>query len=79
MGSITTQATIETLKTIFCTHGLPEVIVTDNGPSFNSIQFSKQNGIRHIRSAPYHPESNGHAEPADKSLNQALRKCQPEI
>ena len=77
MGSITTQATIETLKTIFCTHGLPEVIVTDNGPSFTSIQFrefSKQNGIRHIRSAPYHPESNGLAERAVQIFKSSIKK-----
>ena len=44
---------------------LPEIVVTDNGSNFASKEFEdflKQNGIRHIRTAPYHPASNGLAE-----------------
>ncbi len=47
--------TIEKLRIIFATHGLPRKIVTDNGPSFTSNQFMSKNGILHI-TAPHHAE-----------------------
>ena len=48
-------------------HGLPERIVTDNGPQFTSQEFKEfleKNGITHIPVAPYHPSSNGQDERA---------------
>ena len=59
------QSTIEKLRFIFSTHGLPEVLVSDNGTSFTSAEFAaftKANGIRRLRIVPYHPASNGLAE-----------------
>ncbi|XP_043245742.1 uncharacterized protein LOC122393604 isoform X2 [Amphibalanus amphitrite] len=50
------------LCTIF---GLPDTVVTDNGPAFvgrEFQQFVKRNGIRHVTTAPHHPASNGLAE-----------------
>lgn len=75
--SATSNATIEHLRSIFSTHGLPEVIVTDNGSVFTSSEFEefmKFNGIRHIRTAPYHPASNGQAERAVKVFKEGLKK-----
>ena len=48
----TSAATIEHLRSIFATHGLPEMLVSDNGSAFTSSEFegfTKQNGIRHVR------------------------------
>ena len=52
-SAIVTQA----LKTWFAQFGLPEMVVTDNGPGFASEEFEvflQNNGIKHM-SAPYHP------------------------
>ena len=38
-------------------------------------QFLKANGIRHARSAPYHPATNGLAERAVQSVKEGLRKA----
>ena len=76
MGSTTTAKMIEVLRKIFARNGLPEQVVTDNGPQFVSeefAQFVKENGIEHTRSAPYHPASNGLAERFVKSLKTALK------
>ena len=43
---------LEQLRTLFGTHGIPEVLVTDNGTPFTSAkfaEFTKNNGIRHGR------------------------------
>ena len=65
--SFTSQATIEKLWLIFSTHGLPEVLVSDNGTCFTSEEFAafvRANGVKHLTSAPYHPAANGLAERA---------------
>ena len=77
MSSITSAKTIEVLRSVFATHGIPRTIVTDNGSSFTSEEFRSfvtKNGIRHITSAPYHPSSNGQAERAVQTLKQGIRR-----
>ena len=41
--------------------GLPKQLVSDNSPQFTSDDvavFTRENGVQHIRTAPYHPASN---------------------
>uniref|UniRef100_A0A674MJN5 Integrase catalytic domain-containing protein n=1 Tax=Takifugu rubripes TaxID=31033 RepID=A0A674MJN5_TAKRU len=62
----------------FSNHGLPELIVSDNGTCFTSIEFKeflKKNGIRHVTSAPYHAASNGLAERAVQTFKRMMKKC----
>ena len=76
MSSTTAVKTIEVLRTMFARYGLPEQIVTDNGPQFVATEFKtfmKENGVRHIRSAPYHPASNGQVERLVQTYKQALK------
>ena len=76
MSSTTTTATIAVLRKLFAAYGLPLQVVTDNGPQFISDEFAgfmRGNGIRHIKSAPYHPATNGLAERFVQSLKQALK------
>ena len=77
MNMSTSSATIEKLRMAFATHGLPDILVTDNGSNFMSKEFEeflKQNGIRHIRTAPYHPASNGQAERAVQTFKEEMKK-----
>jgi transposase InsO family protein len=77
MQSITTTKTVEKLLNVFATHGLPQMVVTDNGPSFTSSEFKdfmSRNGIKHTTSSPYHPSSNGLAERAVQSFKRAIEK-----
>ena len=77
MRTITANRTIDELRLIFAEHGLPEEIVSDNGPQFTSDEFSKflkQNNVKHTLSPPYHPQSNGAAERAVRVVKEALIK-----
>ena len=76
MKKTTAEKTITILRRLFSTHGLPEQIVTDNGPQFTSDEFAvflKANGIKHIRSSPYHPSSNGAAERFVRTFKEAMK------
>ena len=78
MQTITARRTVTVLRDTFVRFGLPTQLVTDNGPQFASDEFAlfmKANGIRHIRTAPYHPSSNGLAERAVGTIKNALRSC----
>ena len=73
--SATTKTTVEKLRKIFSTHGILEKLVSDNGSVFTSQEFTdfvKSNGIDHIKTAPYHPSSNGLAERTVQALKKGL-------
>ena len=75
--SATSILTIEKLRIAFATHGLPEKIVTDNGSVFTSAEFTEfteKNGLRHIRTSPYHPASNRLAERAIQSFKHGVSR-----
>lgn len=76
----TTSATaIRLLRSVFATHGLCEVLVSDNGTSFtsNDMQnFLKANNIRHVTTAPYHPATNGLAERMVQTIKRKLNKME---
>ena len=76
MTTTTASATLDMLRQWFSCHGIPEQVVTDNGTQFTSEAFAiftKMNGIKHVRSAPYHPASNGLAERFVQSLKRSLQ------
>ena len=77
MNVATSYATIEELRRMFAAHGLPEVLVSDNGTAFSSgelLELTKRNGIRHVKTAPYHPSSNGQVERAVQTFKEAIKK-----
>jgi len=75
---ITTSAgVINGFKSIFARHGVPEVLITDNGPQFYSGTFSSfamDYDFRHVTSSPYFAQSNGEAERAVKTVKGLLKK-----
>ena len=72
----TAEKTIEAMRTVFARLGICEEIVSDNGPPFGSADFKdflRQNGIRHVLCAPYHPASNGEAERFVRTFKKAMK------
>ncbi|XP_075728639.1 uncharacterized protein LOC119176573 isoform X2 [Rhipicephalus microplus] len=73
----TANATVDSMRTLFSRFGLPRTIVTDNGTPFTGAEFAQfvqKNGIEHIRTPPYHPQSNGLAERAVRTLKDGLKR-----
>ena len=61
MSSTTAEATIRVLRHVFAHFGLPHHLVSDNEPQFMSSEFQtfiQCNGVDHILTPPYHPNSN---------------------
>ena len=55
MTSTNAERTIDELSLTFATHGLPEEVVSDNGPQFTSTEFAEvmcKNGIKHTLVPP---------------------------
>ena len=76
MKTTSATKTIEILRAIFARNGLPRQLVSDNGPQFISDEFKQfmdSNGIKHFKSAPYHPATNGLAERFIQTMKHSLR------
>lgn len=65
MKRATSEKVVEVLETWIARHGVPRQIVTDNGTHFVNKELKslcEKYNIIHIRTAPYHPRTNGLAE-----------------
>ena len=68
---------ISILKELFSTHGIPDIIVSDNGPQFSSDafrQFATKSDFVHVTSSPKYPRANGEVERAVRTVKALLRK-----
>lgn len=77
VSSMTSLTVINALRRLFATHGLPDAVVSDNGPQFTSAEFREfleANLIRHVTSAPFHPSTNGQAERMVRTTKEALSR-----
>uniref|UniRef100_A0A9J7ZHH2 Gypsy retrotransposon integrase-like protein 1 n=1 Tax=Cyprinus carpio carpio TaxID=630221 RepID=A0A9J7ZHH2_CYPCA len=73
----TTKQVMEKLKAMFARHGVPEILVTDNGPQFAAsdfADFAKDYDFHHVTSSPHYPQSNGEAERAVRTVKTLLKK-----
>ena len=57
------------LYTLFCWHGIPKKIQTDQGKEFVSHHLFQLTGVKHVISSAYHPQTNG----LDERFNQTLQ------
>lgn len=70
------------LKSIFACHGIPEVLMSDNGPQFSGqafTNFAASYGFRLITSSLRFPQSNGEAERAVQTVKNLLKKAKAPI
>ena len=75
-GSVTARVVTDFLSSLFARWGSPNAITTDNGPQFVSSEFAtfvEERGIKHIRTAFYHPQANGGVERFNQTLKNRIR------
>ncbi|GAA51680.1 transposon Ty3-G gap-Pol polyprotein [Clonorchis sinensis] len=59
------------MRHIVINHGVPKMILTDQGPCCESEEFRsclKKLGIKRLRTAPYHPQTNGLPERNSRTI-----------
>ena len=77
LSSKTGKVIISKLKEHFATRGIPNEVVSDNGPTFNSMEFAiflRSTGVEHVTSSLLYPQSNGRVENARKTAKKLLKK-----
>ena len=73
----TSDEVIRKLKSHFARYGVPDQLVTDNGPPYNSEafrEFAREFEFEHITSSPGYPKSNGKSENAVRTAKRLVKK-----
>jgi len=67
------------MQSLFARHGIPKILVSDNGSPFNSYAFAdfvQTYGFSHTTSSPYFPQGNGKAERGVQEKQKEVFKLQ---
>ena len=68
---------IKHIKPHFARYGIPEEVISANGPQFGSAEFekfAKDFEFKHTTSSPRYPQSNGLAERTVQTIKSILKK-----
>ena len=77
LNSTTSRSIISALKDILSRLGIPETVMSDNGPQYASSEFSefsKLYDFEHITSSPLYPQSNGQVERIVQTVKRLLKQ-----
>ena len=69
---------IKETKAVFSRHGIPEKVISDNGPCYSSqeyAKFAKDWDFNHVTSSPRYPHSNGLSEKFVQTVKRILTKA----
>ena len=75
LSSIRSRSVIPALNAIFSRHGVPAILMSDNGPQYACQEMSLQSLINlsmYITSSPHFPQSNGMAKRSVKTVKSLL-------
>ena len=79
LSSTSASSVIRKLSTHFARFGIPEIVISDNGPQFSAEEFadfSRNWDFKHVTSSPGYPQSNGLAERTVQTVKRLLTKAQ---
>lgn len=84
---LTASLVVTCCKSVFARHGIPEIVMSDNGTQFGDpirnfhpgasrefAKFAEEYGFKHVTSSPKFPQSNGMAEAAVKIVKNLFKK-----
>nr|XP_054768172.1 uncharacterized protein K02A2.6-like [Lytechinus pictus] len=77
LTSTSSKAVIAICKQQFARHGVPDEVISDNGPQYASAEFHQfcvEYGVTHKTSSPRYPQSNGKSEKAVQIAKNLLKK-----
>ena len=77
LKTTTSASIIEAFKTVFSRHGIPETVMSDNGPQYASqefTEFARSYDFCHVTSSPHFPQSNGQAERTVQTVKKLLKE-----
>ena len=72
------RTVIAKTKSIFSRHGIPDNVISDNGPQYSSDeyrQFSQDYDFQHTTISPRYPQSGGLHEKTVQTVKRILEKC----
>ena len=78
LKDFSSQEKINLTKQIFGEQGIPETLISDNGPHYSSTlfkQFSREWGSEHYTSSPGYPQSNDLPECCVQVIKSAMQKA----
>lgn len=78
LSSTSADCVITHIKSFFARHGIPQSVVSDNGPQYNCRefrQFAEQYGFQHNTSSPLYPQANGKADKGVQIVKRLLKKA----
>ncbi|KAF7653482.1 hypothetical protein LDENG_00082320 [Lucifuga dentata] len=78
LSNTTSAAVITHMKSIFARHGIPHVLISDNGTPYSSQEFkafAAQYEFQHITSSPMCPQANGKAEKEAQIVKRLIKKA----
>lgn len=82
LHSLSSATVIKKFQQIFATHGIPDVLMSDNGTQFQCTEFhnfAKTYDFTQMFSSPVFPQSNGEAEAGVKIAKKILRQPNTEV
>ena len=77
LRNVTAETIVNCLIEVTARIRVPQEFLTDNGSNFMSKVMKKyysMTGIKHIRTSPYHPQTDGMVECFNATLKRLLRK-----
>lgn len=80
MSSTVAEQVISKLKSLFARFGVPDLLITDNGPQFTAhdfAEFAAEYDFEHRTTSPYFPHANGEAERAVQTAKRILKQPDP--
>ena len=77
-SSTRTKCVVDAMRSQFARHGVPELVMSDNGPQFSCREFrefAQRWDVEHVTSSPRYHQSNGQFERAIGTVKNTVKEA----